>query len=65
MGKILQSDVLNADVGGVTYVTISFSDEVGEVFFVCFPLVLFFDFRLGWHWGLQLSSSLGNAKNYR
>ncbi len=49
MGKILQSDVLNVDVGGVGYVNVSFPDEVGEVFLVLFPPVLRFDFWLGWH----------------
>jgi hypothetical protein len=51
MGKILQSDILDVCIGGVAYINITFSDEVGEMFFVHFFPVLCFDFQRGWHWG--------------
>jgi hypothetical protein len=58
MGKILQSDILNVDVGGVGCVNVSFPDEVGEVFLVLPPPVLCFGFWLGWHWGGRAGSRL-------
>jgi hypothetical protein len=51
MLKILQSDVLNIQVGGVADVDVTFSDAVGKVFLVRFTPVLLFYFQLGWHWG--------------
>ena len=46
MGKILQSDILDACVGGIAYINVTFSDKVREVFFVCFSPVLCFDFLM-------------------
>jgi hypothetical protein len=59
MGKILQSNVLDVDVGVVAYVNVTFSDKVGEVFFVCFFPVLCFDFWLGWHLCVGGGSGVG------
>jgi hypothetical protein len=51
MGKIHQLDVLDIGVGGVAYVNVTYTDEVGEVFFVHFSPGFSFDFWCRWHWG--------------
>ncbi len=47
MLKILQSDVLDIQVGGVADVNVTYSDEVGEVFLFRFTPVLALTFGLG------------------
>jgi hypothetical protein len=58
MWKILQSDVLNVYVGGVAYINIPYTDEVGEVFFIHFSPGFCVNFWYQWHWrggGVRLS----------
>jgi hypothetical protein len=37
MRKICQLDVLNVDIVGVSYINVTYTDEVGKVFLSSFP----------------------------